>query len=203
MLQKSNNRNVLTGSEISTLKEVLSQMESYFHGVSSGLDPLLCYIRHPLLIRSKMQIETVKIPREKFGSNSAIFLIDTGVHGKTGPLVKLFTERMKDDEFSVQVRNVFIPANNSCIETFLKGDMNRFYSYLTELSAFQFLYLPEMIPSNMRETWEEGLQRDDFKIKLCGSGGGGFLLGISNNFRSTRKYFLQKGLDLIPVFKNN
>ena len=101
-----------------------------------------------------------------------------------------------------EVRNVFIPANNGCIETLLKGDMEQFFSHLTELSAFQFLYLPEMIPSNMRPIWESGLQRDDFKLKLCGSGGGGFLLGISNDFKATRKYFKQIGLELIPVFKN-
>jgi mevalonate kinase len=201
--RQSKSRNVLTGMEISNLKEVLSMMESYFHGISSGLDPLLCYIRSPLLIRSKMQIETVAIPREKFGANSAIFLVNSGVLGKTGPLVKLFTEKLKDESFNNQVRNNYIPSNNGCIETFLKGDMNGFYSNLTELSAFQFIYLPEMIPANMKSIWEAGLQREDFKMKLCGSGGGGFLLGISNNFRSTRKLFQQNGLELIPVYKNN
>ena len=202
-LQHIKNRKIFTSIEISSLKEVFSRMESYFHGVSSGLDPLLCYIRHPLLIRNKMQIDTVGIPRDKFGANSAIFLVDSGVLGKTGPLVKLFTERCRQQDFINQVRNVFIPSNNGCIEALLKGDMEHFFGHLTELSAFQFLYLPEMIPGNMKAAWEAGLQREDFKLKLCGSGGGGFLLGISNNFRLTRKYFKQNGLDLIPVFKNN
>jgi mevalonate kinase len=201
--QRTRNRKIYTGMEISKLKEVFSKMESYFHGVSSGLDPLLCYIRHPLLIRNKHLIETVGIPREKFGSNSAIFLIDSGVLGKTGPLVNLFSEKCKKEDFLNQVKNVFIPANNGCIETILKGDMQPFFSHLTELSAFQFLYLPEMIPANMKSVWESGLQRDDFKMKLCGSGGGGFLLGISNDFKATRKFFRQNGLELIPVFKNN
>jgi mevalonate kinase len=203
ILRQNNSRNIITGMEISGLKEVFSLMESYFHGVSSGLDPLLCYIRSPLLIRSKMQIETVTIPRAKFGTNSAIFLIDSGAPGKTGPLVKLFTEKLKDESFNNQVRNNYIPSNDNCIESFLKGDMSSFYNNLTELSAFQFLYLPEMIPANMKSIWEEGLQREDFKIKLCGSGGGGFLLGISNNFKSTKKFFQQSGLEMIPVFKNN
>jgi mevalonate kinase len=60
-----------------------------------------------------------------------------------------------------------------------------------------------MIPENMKPVWQEGLNRDDFKLKLCGSGGGGFLLGISNDFKLTRKYFQQKGMELVPVFKNN
>jgi mevalonate kinase len=202
-LHSSKSRKILTGIEISNLKEVFAQMESYFHGVSSGLDPLLCYIRHPLLIRNKMQIETVGIPREKFGSNSAIFLIDSGILGKTGPLVNLFFERCEQETFLNQVRNVFIPVNNGCIETLLRGDMKPFFGYLTELSAFQYIYLPEMIPAAMKPVWEAGLQREDFKLKLCGSGGGGFLLGISNNFKLSRKFFQQNNMDLIPVFKNN
>jgi mevalonate kinase len=202
-VQESKNRKILTGVEISQLKEVFAVMESYFHGVSSGLDPLLCYIRHPLLIRNKLQIETVGIPRDKFLSNSAIFLVNTGVLGKTGPLVKLFSEKCKSSEYMNQVRNELIPANNGCIETLLKGEMGAFFNHLTELSAFQFLYLQEMIPANMKEIWESGLQRDDFKMKLCGSGGGGFLLGISRDFKATRKVFQQNGLKLIPVFKNN
>ena len=193
-------RNILTGPEISALKELFSRMESYFHGVSSGLDPLLCYIRHPLLIRNKLRIETVGIPRSKSAGSSSIFLVDTGILGKTGPLVKLFAEKCRQEEYMNQVRNVFIPANNGCIETLLKGDMNAFFSHLTELSAFQFLYLPEMIPDNMKSLWQAGLQRDDFKLKLCGSGGGGFLLGISNNLPVTRKFFRQNGRELIPVF---
>ena len=196
-------RKILTGMEIAGLKEIFARMESFFHGLSSGLDPLLCYIRHPLLIRNKMQIETVGIPRDKFGANSAIFLIDSGILGKTGPLVNLFIERCKKDDFLNQVRNVFIPANNGCIESLLKGEMEPFFNHLTELSAFQFLYLPEMIPSNMKSIWESGLQRHDFKMKLCGSGGGGFLLGISKDFKLTRKYFQHQGLELIPVFKND
>jgi mevalonate kinase len=203
VLQNNNNRKIFTGPDISILKEVFSRMESYFHGVSSGLDPLLCYIRHPLLIRNKLQIETVGIPRDKFLSNSAIFLVDTGILGKTGPLVRLFSEKCSQEDFLNQVHNMFIPANNGCIETLLNGDMKPFFNNLTELSAFQYLYLPEMIPENMKPVWQEGLNRDDFKLKLCGSGGGGFLLGISNDFKLTRKYFQQKGMELVPVFKNN
>jgi len=202
VINPNKKRKILTGMEISNLKEIFSRMESYFHGVSSGLDPLLCYIRHPLLIKNKLQIETVGIPRDKFGSNSAIFLVDTGVLGKTGPLVKLFFERCKKDDFLDQVRSVFIPANNGCIENLLNGNMEPFFSQLTELSAFQFIYLPEMIPDHMKPIWEAGLQRGDFKLKLCGSGGGGFLLGISRDFNLTRKYFRQNKLELIPVFKN-
>ena len=196
-------RKILTGPEIASLKTIFSRMESHFHGISSGIDPLLCYIRHPLLIKSKNEIESVGIPRDKFGANHAIFLIDTGVVGQTGPLVSLFLERCKEPDYLSKVKTILIPSNNSCIEFLLEGEMAGFFEQLSILSSFQYQYLSEMIPSNMRSLWEAGLKGDDFKMKLCGSGGGGFLLGISRNFRSTRKFFLHNGYKLIPVYKND
>jgi len=196
-------RNIFTEAEIAAFKENFAKMESYFHGTSSGLDPLLCYIRHPLLIRNRKQIETVGIPRGKFGSNSSIFLVDTGVLGKTGPLVNLFREKCREEEYMERVNKVMIPANDGCIISLLEGTMDDFFAHLSDLSAFQYESLREMIPVHMMLHWEAGLHRDDFKMKLCGSGGGGFLLGISRDFSRTRDYYRQHGLELIPVFKND
>ncbi len=198
---KLKSRKILTGPEIAELKSMFSLMESYFHGKSSGIDPLLCYIKHPLLIRNRNHIETVGIPRAKFGKNHAIFLLDTGKVGQTGPLVNLFLERCGSEKYLADVKNVMIPANNSCINSLLMGDMEVFFRQLIVLSAFQFENLAEMIPPNMKHFWQEGLTRDDFKLKLCGSGGGGFLLGIAQDFKSARKYFQRNGLKLIPVYK--
>jgi mevalonate kinase len=200
---RSKGRKIFTETEIAVFRENFAKMESYFHGTSSGLDPLLCYIRHPLLIRSRKQIETVSIPRGKFGSNSAIFLVDTGVLGKTGPLVNLFREKCREEKYLERVEKVMIPANDGCIVSLLEGTMDDFFVHLSGLSAFQYESLNEMIPAHMMPYWDAGLQRDDFKLKLCGSGGGGFLLGISRDFSHTRDYFRQQGLELIPVYKND
>ncbi len=195
-------RKVLTSSDILKLKEIFSQLESYFHGVSSGIDPLLCYIRYPLLIRSRNEIETVGIPRNKFDKNGAIFLVDTGRTGMTGPLVNLFFERCNDEDFMDLVSSEFIPANNGCINALLKGDMKSFFNFLKKLSRFQYKYLPEMIPDDFKKYWKIGLEGDQFKMKLCGSGGGGFLLGIARNYDETRKFFEKEGVDPILVYRN-
>lgn len=71
-------------STIQQLKAHLAQMESYFHGSSSGVDPLICYLNIPLLITSKKEIEPVKMAFNRDGKG-AIFLIDTGVSRKTRP----------------------------------------------------------------------------------------------------------------------
>ncbi|MGB1431030.1 MAG: mevalonate kinase, partial [Flavobacteriaceae bacterium] len=43
----------LTRDKLLKLKEIFGQMESFFHGKSSGLDPLNSYLSLPILINSK------------------------------------------------------------------------------------------------------------------------------------------------------
>ena len=189
--------------DISKLKVVFAQMESYFHGVSSGIDPLLCYINSPLLMRNANDIEAVGIPKEKLGLEGAIFLIDTKVIGKTGPLVNKFFEWCNDETFMMKIRTQLIPANNAAIIDLLEGKMDSFFRHLNVISSFQYDHFKDMIPAGFQEVWQEGLQRDDYKIKLCGSGGGGFLLGITRNYSETREHLLAKGINHIVVFKNS
>ena len=80
------------------LKNIFSSLESYYHGTSSGLDPLICYLNLPILIKSKNELGTVGIPNSNEGKG-AVFLLNTGVVGKTQPLVKHFLERCKEKDF--------------------------------------------------------------------------------------------------------
>ena len=36
-----------------------------------------------------------------------------------------------------------------------------------------------MIPNHIESTWKEGLKSKDYFLKLCGSGGGGYIIGFS------------------------
>ncbi len=65
----------LTKDKILTLKDVFSKMESYFHGNSSGLDPLNSYLSLPILIRSKTSIETTGIPTQSQNGKGAVFFV--------------------------------------------------------------------------------------------------------------------------------
>ena len=60
-----------------------------------------------------------------------------------------------------------------------------------------------MIPEKYEKYWQKGLQGEDFKLKLCGSGGGGFLLGIAKNYDKAKKYFDKEGVVTIPVYKTS
>jgi len=184
------------------LKQIFSTMESYFHGKSSGIDPLNSYIQYPLLIRSKTDIETVEIPRRKFDNQSAIFLINTGKPSKTEPLVNLFLEKCNDPNFFHVISNEYIPLNNACIQDLVSGHMDSFFSGLVKLSHLQYRHFREMIPEPFLPVWKEGLDSGRFNMKLCGSGGGGYLLGFTQNLPETQAWFQNEGMEMITVYKS-
>ena len=65
----------LTRDKLLQLKTIFSEMESFFHGKSSGLDPLNSYLSIPILINSKDNIEVTGIPSQKSEGKGAVFLI--------------------------------------------------------------------------------------------------------------------------------
>lgn len=189
--------------EVKHLKEVFAQMESYFHGISSGIDPLNCYLKYPLLINGETGISVVGIPRNKFPREGAIFLVDTGKPGITHPLVNLFFEKCQDPEYDKQIKETLIPLNDQCIHSLLEGKTEVFFSSLHALSKFQYQHLRPMIPESVISIWKLGLDNKVYSLKLCGSGGGGFILGFTNDFQASLKSLQAQGQKVIAVYKNS
>jgi len=192
----------ISKENILKLKESLSLLENYFHGTSSGIDPLNSYIKFPLLIHSKKEIQTVSIPRSKFEANSAIFLVNTGKPGKTEPMVKKFLENCKQPGYLSAIINQFLPMNNTCIRHLINGEMKDFFEELTSLSRFQYTYFADMIPDDFKPIWKHGFDTNEYTIKLCGSGGGGFLLGFTQNLNKALQYFSSQETDIVTVYKS-
>ena len=84
----------LTREKLLKLKSVFSEMESFFHGKSSGLDPLNSYLSIPILINSKDNIEATGIPSQITDGKNAVFLLDSGIIGETAPMVSIFMENI-------------------------------------------------------------------------------------------------------------
>ncbi|MBU2650316.1 MAG: mevalonate kinase [Bacteroidetes bacterium] len=185
------------------LKKTFALMESYFHGTSSGLDPLLCFLQRPLLIRNKTDIQFVNIPPNQFSRQGAIFLLDSGKPGKTQPLVKHFMNQCKVTAFNDRIQSELIPLNDQCITSLLKADTEVFTDSLQKLSAFQLHNFSAMIPAHFRNIWEDGLNHGKFSMKLCGSGGGGFMLAFANHYESAVADLQHRGLEFITVYKNS
>ncbi len=167
------------------LKNIFSIMESYYHGKSSGLDPLVSYLNSAILIDKKGVLKTVNLPTENKNANSGIFLLDTKTRGETQPLVNWFLKEYENIDFKSKIQNTLIPANNSCIKNYLSGDFNSLLKNVKSVSQFTIDYLKPMIPSSIEEIWKKGLITDDYYLKLCGSGGGGMMLGFTNNLAET------------------
>ena len=109
----------LTREKLLTLKEIFSEMESFFHGKSSGLDPLNSYLSLPILINSKNHIEATGIPSQNASGKGAVFLLDSGIVGETAPMVQIFMDKMKQEGFRKMLKNQFIKHTDACVETFL------------------------------------------------------------------------------------
>ena len=189
----------LRKAEISELKSIFAQLESYFHGKSSGIDPLICYLNIPLLIRSKTDIGTIGLPLAQTGQG-AIFLLDSGSPGETEPLVNLYMEKLKHDGFRKVVKEEFVRYNDECIQAFIKGDFKGLFTHLKNLSQFLFENFTPMIPSVFHKLWKQGLETNAYYLKLCGSGGGGFILGFTQDLNRAQKVLSGHQLEVIHRF---
>jgi mevalonate kinase len=181
---------------IQQLKMILGQMESYFHGKSSGLDPLICYLKLPVLIQSKDELGTVHIP-EKSEGKGAIFLLNSGQPGETQPMVNIFMEKMKNEGFRKVMKEQFTKYNDACIAAFLQGDSKPLFNNLKKLSHLVFENFSPMIPHSMKELWRQGIETNAYYLKLCGSGGGGFVLGFTADYDKAQELLKGHKTELI------
>jgi len=172
--------------ELKELKTVFSSLEDYFHGTSSGIDPLICYMNFPILIDNKSSLGRVSLPEEEQGKG-AIFLVDSGQVGDTEPMIQIFFEKLKNKGFRKTLKEEFIRYNDACIQSFLNNDMNPFFKNLKKLSRWAFEHLKPMIPESIFKAWEKGLNTNVYYLKLCGSGGGGYILGFTRDYEKTKK----------------
>jgi mevalonate kinase len=178
-----------TEDRLQVLKEYFSFMESFFHGASSGLDPLVCYCGKPLLFKQNGIIEFTDIPQNNPGGDLVFFLLDTGISARTGGLVNNFYEMLKDKSFHAIIKNYVNPVTNRCIKFTIHNNTENIKKEFANLSELQLSYFSAMIPLNFQEPWNRGLNSGDYFLKLCGSGGGGFLLGITDDFEKTKRIF--------------
>jgi len=170
-------------TDIEMLKKHIALLESHFHGSSSGFDPLVSYLNRPILKERKKGIKLVELPEDSSRDMGAFFLVNTGRSRKTEPLVNLFLEKCKTYEFSDLCESYLAPITNQCIECYINGDKQGLWEAMFELSSFQFEHLRPMIPKLYHDLWEQGLQEKNFFLKLCGAGGGGFILGYTRDLK--------------------
>lgn len=190
----------LTREKLLSLKAIFSEMESFFHGKSSGLDPLNSYLSLPILINSKENIEATGIPTQSSDGQGAVFLLDSGIIGETAPMVSIFMENMKQEGFRTMLKNQFIKHTDACVDDFLKGDIKSLFKNTKQLSKVVLNNFKPMIPAQFHELWKNGIETNDYYLKLCGSGGGGYILGFTPDIKKAQQALKDYKLEVVYNF---
>ena len=190
----------LTREKLLTLKNIFAAMESFFHGKSSGLDPLNSYLSLPILINSKEDIESANIPSQTVDGKGAVFLLDTGIVGETAPMVHIFMENMKQEGFRNMLKNQFVKHTDACVHDFLKGDVNSLFGNVKQLSKVVLDNFKPMIPTEFQTLWKKGIDTNAYYLKLCGSGGGGYMLGFTEDIDHARTALNDHKLEVVYNF---
>ncbi|MBV1924308.1 MAG: mevalonate kinase [Flavobacteriaceae bacterium] len=190
----------LTREKLLKLKDIFGSMESFFHGKSSGLDPLNSYLSLPILINSKDNIEPAGIPSQPQNGKGAVFLLDSGITGETAPMVQIFMENMKQEGFRNMLKTQFVKHTDACVEDFLEGDIKSLFSNMKQLSKVVLDNFKPMIPKEFHTLWKKGIETNAYFLKLCGSGGGGYMLGFTENIEEAKKALKDYKLEVVYNF---
>ena len=159
------------------LKTLFGMMESHFHGSSSGIDPLQCYLGQPF----KITPEGIKMLSDAFLKKDIhICLIDTKIKSNTKPLVDHFKQQREDVGFLSRFQNEYVPCVTSCINSMVECNKNLFFNSLKQLTKGQLEFLRPMITDNTLALFTTDFDFN-FGVKISGSGGGGYVLGFTDD----------------------
>jgi mevalonate kinase len=178
--------------DFSRLRKVFSQIESYYHGTSSGIDSLCCYLNKPVLFDGD-DAYPVRVPDPPPGTG--FFLLDTGRSGVTGPMIDHFQSRLQDTGFREMIHEQVIPLVARNIDMLLEPDA-RLSMNMHKLSEIQYNGFGRMIPEDFHRIWKNGLQTGLYSLKLCGSGGGGYIIGYTAQWLEAMQYFSRPGFKM-------
>ncbi|MEO6690848.1 MAG: mevalonate kinase, partial [Saprospiraceae bacterium] len=71
--------------------------------------------------------------------------------------------------------------NSRAIQAILESDPHLFIDAWKNISINSLNYFDAMIPANIKQKWQEGIDTGKTYYKLCGAGGGGFFLKMEIN----------------------
>jgi mevalonate kinase len=188
-----------TKENVNKLKNILSSLEAFFHGTSSGIDPLSILLNKPLLYINSKDIVPVELPKEKPNSKHVMFLLNSEIPRNTEKLVKQFKKSCEDSDFRKMMEDELVAGNNACIDAFLNAEYSTLYQNLKTVCSFQFNHMNYLIPDHLKGVMKSGLDSGDYYMKICGSGGGGYMLGFTDNWEKTKEQL--KNYPLVEIYR--
>ena len=157
--------------DLSELKNHLAEIESFFHGQSSGLDPLTSYCDQAILFEHG-QCKSVHLTLP----SKTLFLYDSEQRRDTKSLVKKYKEKRRSDTAFRKVTEELSELNTLSILSLRNANDSLLKDCIKSISQLQYDQFKEMIPDHINTVWKSGLQSGDYYFKLSGAGGGGNFL---------------------------
>ena len=129
-------------------------------------------------------------------SDIRVFLADTGKKSNTKPLVQYFKNKRDDADYLEAFKTDYVPCVSACIDHLTAGEKEAFFTSLRQLTDGQLRFLRPMITDDSIDLF---LERPDFNIgfKISGSGGGGYVLGFTDDVEKTKEFM--EGYELLWV----
>jgi len=190
---------IIKKEQLTILREKFIQMESCFHGKSSGFDPLVIYLQKAIML----EVGGEAIP---FTSNNIngdykikVYLIDSGIFRSNTPFVNNFLDAFAPGGIVGTSAQKLISLTNSCIDKFISENEDDFWKEILNLSRFQLDTMSHLIPNHLQRYWSEGLQSELFALKLCGSGGGGYFTCFTLNKKGSVNYFRNRTIGIVEI----
>jgi len=156
------------------IHQVLKKMESYFHGQSSGMDPMVSYYHMPVVFDGQ-DIRTLE------GLNAASFdvfnmyLLDSGISRQTQNGIQWYRKQCEQEAYCQKMATMTL-HNKQLIDALLVRDSQQVTKSWEQLSRWSLECYDGLIPSTLRPIWKAGIEQQSFYLKLCGAGGGGYFL---------------------------
>lgn len=166
--------------DLKVLQSRFAMMEAFYHGKSSGTDPLISYLNEAIRFSRDKSIQLIPDLNISL-DNYSLILIDSGQPREGKKYIKWFMERANDDEFKSILKEELVPATQKIINSFLDNAEYDFMSNFSIISKIQAEHMGKMIPDRMKKLWNEGSVSGELFLKICGAGGGGFFIGLLRN----------------------
>ena len=158
------------------LRRLLAEMESYFHGNSSGTDPLICFVERAVKIVPGSHVQPVEL---SVPEGFELHLIDTQQSRSSGKWVNRFLERLEHTpSFAERIAAELIPATNRAVAAWETADWSEVWNQIEIISEHHLRHFTDFIPEAFHRDWLDGVQTEGYRLKLCGAGGGGFILAF-------------------------
>jgi mevalonate kinase len=163
--------------ELNQLKIFYSRMESFFHGKSSGLDPVAVHVNKPILVDG-IKIQVIEHQHKFIDESIHTYLLDSGISRNASAIIETFQAELQNEVFKNAFLNDYLPILQSIKENVIK-EQPIGWDLLKAVSSQQLTYFRKLIPEPVYAIWKQSISDKNTCIKLLGAGGGGYFLVFS------------------------